>query len=154
MVVAGLGWAALSLTLAMNGHSPSRPAPFIEAGWHYVAQSIFVLPLFLASWGLLSVVAGRIAAVPTARVAPALGYAYGVPLLFTWALPDVVVLFASGFDALAMLVRVVAPVTAIYTLVLCTMAVRVVADVGSGRAFAAALGGLIAQALVGSWALR
>lgn len=151
VVIAGLGWAALSLVLAANGEAPSRPAPMIPGDMHYAAQAAFVVPLFVVSWLVLGAVAGRIAGV---RVAAPLGYAYGVPLLMTWAIPDAIVLAALGFDALAPLVRVVATITALYTVFLATVAIRSVADVSTGRALAAALAGLVAQALVGAWALR
>jgi hypothetical protein len=151
VVVAGMAWAALSLVLAANGESPSRPAPFIPGEVHYLAQAIFVVPLFILSWLVLGAVASRVAGGPTH--AP-LGYAYGLPLLLTWALPDAVALGAFGFESLASLVRVVAPLTALYTLVLGTLAVRAATGCSSGRAFAAALLGLVTQALVGAWALR
>jgi len=151
VVVAGLGWAALSLVLAANGEAPSRPAPLIAGELHYAAQAAFVVPLFVVSWLVLSFVAGKIVRTD-ARAA--LGYAYGVPLLLTWALPDAVALGAFGFDALTKIVLAVAPLTSIYTLVLATIAIRASSDASTGRAFAAALAGLVAQALVGSWLLR
>jgi hypothetical protein len=151
VVVAGTAWAALSVVLAANGESPSRPAPFIPDDVHYLAQAIFVVPLFLVSWLVLSVVASRIA---RGRAHAPLGYAYGLPLLVTWAIPDAIAYGVFGFGSLAPLVRVVAPATAVYTLFLASRAVRAATGCSSGRAFAAAIAGLLAQALVGAWALR
>ncbi len=151
VIAAGLGWAALALVLAANGEAPSRPAPFIDGEVHYLAQAIFVVPLFAISWLVYGAVAGRIAGGTT--YAP-LGYAYGVPLLVTWALPDAIALGTLGFDALAPLVRVVAPLTAVYTVALGAVAVRAATRCSVGRAVGASLGGAIAQALVGAWALR
>jgi hypothetical protein len=149
--IAGALWALFALVLALNGESPTRGAPLIPTESHYAAQAIFVVPLFFVSWLVLASVAGRITG---ADVAAPLGYAFGIPLATTWMVPDVMAYGVFGFDALSSVVRFVAPITAAYALFLATVALREIAEVRWARAFGAAFAGLLAQALVGAWALR
>lgn len=157
VIIAGLCWAALSALLGASGHEPSRP--LIGGGAHYFAQAVFVTPLFLLSWVVLCATSAAVArlygaAVTAKDLAAACAHAYAVPLVLTWALPDAVVFLAAGFDALGPLVRLVGSATALYMAGLTALAVRSVTGLPWPRAVVAALAGLVAQALVGGWALR
>ncbi len=166
IVALGSAWAFLSLMLALQGHQPSGPvtAPF-QAESYYFFQALFLPFLIYGIWCLLtwttaflarSIAGGTVspAADSTASLANVLGYAYGVPLLLSLVLPDLLILWVLGFEGLSKVMLYYAPLTVVWMVVLCTLAVRSVYGLSWVRSLTAALGGLLVQALVGAIWIR
>jgi len=159
VLLAGAAWAAFSAVLAAGGYAPSRPAPMIDGSVHYLAQSFFVTPLFLLAWAVMSATSAFVArrygaSTSAAMLAAPLGFAYGVPLVVAWALPDAILFSIVGFDALGPLVRIIGPFTALYMASLSALAVRSATALPWPRAIVTALAGLVAQGILAGWALR
>lgn len=159
VLVAGAIWAALCLLLYRAGHAPSRALVPIARADYYLYQACFVVPLLLAQWRLASAVAQRVAralgghgaaSLLSDRLAPALA----LPLILLFLVPDLLAYAWLGFGALAKLVRITAPLSFAGSVWLGSRAVRRVHALGGGRAFAAALLGVLAQALLGGVLLR
>jgi len=159
VLLAGASWAAFSAILNAGGYAPSRPAPLIDGDVHYLAQSFFVTPLFLLAWAVMTATSASVArrygaSATSGALAAPLGFAYGVPLVIAWALPDAILFALVGFDALGPLVRIIGPFTALYMASLSTLAVRAVTGLPWPRATVTALAGLVAQGILAGWALR
>ena len=75
VLLAGLGWAALSLWLYGMGLTPSGPTPF--GAEHHRYQAFFVLPLLLA----VTFVGGRLAEWGAARLGGALARGKGAEVV-------------------------------------------------------------------------
>jgi len=164
----GLGWAAshgvlsaLFLAwLALEGEAPSGPlvAP-IPRESYYAWEAVFVLPLrvamALAFAGSAHAIARKLGGSGTFEDTFHRGArALGLPFLALWLLPDVALYATGGFDRLGAGVRVTAAVSSFGTLVLAVLAVRDAHALSTGRAIAAALVGLVAQAVLGAPLLR
>jgi hypothetical protein len=159
ILVAGAVWALLSLALATAGWAPSVTLVPIAPERYYLAQAGFVLPLLFAQWGLCSAVALGVARAfggtgSGSATASTMGFALAAPLLGLFLLPDLLVYGLLGFDALAGLIRITAPLAFVATLALATMAVRVVHHLSAPKAFVAAVAGVLAQAAMGGVLLR
>lgn len=154
----GVAWSALSLWLYLEGHGPSFSLLPIAKGDYYLAQAVFVVPLTLALWWLMSTIACAVARArePERRAAAfsALGHAYAAPLLFAFILVDAVIFGAAGFAAMGRYIRFYAPIAPIWALVAATRALRNALGVTTGRALAACALAMLAQALVGGVFLR
>ena len=166
VVALGSAWAFLSLMLALLGHQPSGPitAPF-QAESYYFFQALFLPFLIYGLWCLLTWTTGFLARSvaggtysifddPRTSLANVLGYAYGVPLLLSLVLPDLLILWTLGFERLSQIMLYYAPLTVLWMLILCTLGVRVVYGLSWVRALTAAMGGLLVQALVGAIWIR
>ena len=156
---AGFGWALLCAWLALEGHAPSVTLVPIPAESYYAAQALFVVPVVLAQYAVLGAVAHAMARAlggsgEQRDTLARLGPAFALPILLVLVIPDAVVLAAAGFDALGALVRITAPLLALTTWALATMAVRRACRLSTGRGALAALTGLIAQAALGAPLLR
>lgn len=159
VAVAGAAWAVLCLVLAADGHAPSVTLVPIPREHYYLAQAAFVLPLLLAQWGLCvaatqtvaKALGGRGEVVPTAN---GLGLALAAPLLLLFLLPDAVAYAVGGFAWLGPLVRVTSPLAFVATIGVATVVVRVGHGLARGRAFVAALAGVVVQAALGGVLLR
>jgi hypothetical protein len=163
-LVAGLAWAALCAWLHVDGHAPSAGAPGVPRSSHYLWQAVFVAPLVVALAAVFSAVATRVACGsrvafgrqerpgPTPRLA--LAAPYGLCLLFGFVLPDLIAYAASGFAALAVVLRVTGPVTAVALVASGATVLRWRHRVSLGRALGASVAGFVAQAALGAPLLR
>ncbi len=164
----GLAWTALHgalsalflAWLAFEGEAPSGPlvAP-IPRESYYAWEAVFVLPLrvamALAFAGSAHAIARKLGGRGTFEDTFDRGArALALPFLVLWLLPDVVLYATGGFERLTTGVRVVAAASSLGTLVLAVLAVRRAHALSTGRAVAAALVGLVAQAVLGAPLLR
>lgn len=160
VAVQGLGWAALLAALAWRGHAPTRPGPVpIALEDYYAWEAAFVLPVRAAMALALALVvhalarrSGSGARFSCTWMLAAISLA--VPSVCAWLIPDAIVFATRGFDALAPAMRYYVPVSLTWTLVLVVAGLREVHGLGTGRAIAIAIAGLIAQAAVGAPLLR
>ncbi len=166
IIALGSAWAFLSLMLALQGHRPSGPiaTPF-KAESYYFFQALFLPFLIFGLWCFLSWTTGFLARSvaggayslfdnPTSSLNNVLGYAYGVPLLLSLVLPDLLILWTLGFERLSEIMLYYAPLTVLWMVVLCTLGVRVVYGLSWVRSLTAAMGGLLVQALLGAIWIR
>ncbi len=158
VVIVGLGWSALSAVLYAAGHVPSGPVFAAPRASYYAAQAGFAVPVILLQFWILLAVTGRVLggldadSLDAHRRAMALAFA--VPLGLTWLLPDICAYAIAGFEALARVVRVAAPVTAALTFALVLRVLKRSFAASWGRVAVAALLGGIAQGFVGGLLLR
>lgn len=153
----GLVWAGLSAALHAAGHGPSMSLVPIPRSSYYAAQAVFVVPLTLACWWLMSVVASAVAgadAAGKAKVAAVLGHAYAAPLIFLFLAIDIVLYAGWGFAALGKYLRFYAPIAPIWAIVVGTLGLREALQISTRRALWATLAGMVAQVLVGGVLLR
>ncbi|MGK0358482.1 MAG: hypothetical protein ACI9U2_000771 [Bradymonadia bacterium] len=156
MCVLGGLWAILFFWLGSDGRTPTftRWLP-VAAADYYTTAALYVLPLFLALWlifaQLAQLLCGRSPFTTTLSV---LGFAYAVPVTMLFVIPDMVVYAANGQIGLAQAIRVTAPLTLIWTLVLSTIALRVVHRVTRWQAIRSAVIAFVLQALPAAILLR
>jgi len=159
----GMAWGCLSLILGLLGKTPSGPVtPPFSASGYYLWQAVFLPFLLLALWRLQTWTTAILARSLNAdrpdhdseALANVLGYAYGVPVLVSLVLPDVLTLWLLGFERLSSTLLYTAPLTLCWTLGLCTLGARTVYGMGWIRSLTSALGGLMAHALVGALWIR
>ena len=153
----GAAYAAFSFLLHRAGISPRAVWLPIDPARYYLAQTVFVGPLFFILTALyvylvrLLAGGGRISfGVAFDRIAPA----YAWPVLFLFVVPDLSVFLAAGHGALAKAMRFYGPLAPIVVVALTTGRARSLFDCGAGRAAGAALVALIVQGAVGALALR
>lgn len=137
----GLVHAGLSLWLWSDGHRPTRPPP-LGLDEPYLAQALYVAPLYVAAWALASLAAAKVQGRRFHDTAGPVGLATALPALVATLLPDVVVYAWKGFDALGPLFRVAAPLTLVVTVIALAVALR-----GPRRALAV-VAALLAQGVV------
>lgn len=151
----GLSWSALSIWLAMDGHAPSGPVFVAPRAMYYAAQAAFAPPVLLLQFWVLCGVCGLVAGVKRAELPlQALSTAFAAPLFFLWLLPDAVAYGVWGFGALTQVVRIAAPATAVVTVFLVARHLKERLSLSLGRAILAAVGGCVAQAILGGAVLR
>jgi hypothetical protein len=154
----GVVWAVFCAALFAAGHGPSFSLLPIPKGTYYAAQAVFVVPLTLALWWLMSAIAARVAgakdASGRAMTFAALGYAYAAPLIFVFLLVDVILYASMGFDALGRYIRFYAPIAPLWAVVAGTLVLRRALGISTARALLATAAGMIAQALLGGVLLR
>ncbi|HMR76372.1 MAG TPA: hypothetical protein PKD61_14715 [Polyangiaceae bacterium] len=151
----GLSWSALSIWLALNGHEPSGPVFVAPRAMYYAAQAVFAPPVLLLQFWVLCGVCGLIAGAKRGDLPlQALSTAFAAPLFFLWLLPDAVAYGVWGFGALTQVVRIAAPATAVVTVLLVARHLKQRLALSLGRAVLAAVGGCVAQAVLGGAVLR
>jgi hypothetical protein len=155
----GLAWAALSAMLYADGHVPRVTSVPIRRTDYYLWQALFVVPLLICLWlvlGLTSHGVSRLLGGPN-RLRSALSvlaFTYAVPVLVLFVLPDALIYALFGFETLGRAMRFYAPLAPLATLALTALGIHIVYDLGLWRASAAALVGLVMQALPGALLLR
>jgi hypothetical protein len=159
LLVGGLCWAGLCLLLAAGGHAPSRVFLPIPREHYYLWQAAFVTPLLFLLWWVASRIshaaARGLGGVGSQKdSAQALALALAVPIVVGLVMPDLVVYLVFGFPALARLIPWTAPLSALVTIALAAWALARSHRLATGRALAAALAGVLVQALLGAPALR
>lgn len=159
ILVAGAGWALLCLMLARGGHAPSVTLLPIPKQHYYLAQAGFVIPLLLGLWWLCVIVTHRVAKAlggsgNSAELARGIALALALPILLCVVVLDSLVYLMFGFEALARLLRVSAPIATVLTVAVATRTVRDTHALPTTKALLPALAGVIVQALVGGIALR
>lgn len=159
VVGTALVWAALCLLLGLAGHAPSRVLLPLPRQSYYLWQAALLVPTLLVSWVILGGVCHALArAVGGGGSAPSTfacaGFAYAVPLLSLFVIPDLVAYLAFGFASLAKLVRVSGLVLVLAECALVARAVVAAHGLPWSRAVPVALAGLFAQAAVGGTVLR
>jgi hypothetical protein len=159
LLLCGGTWALLTALLFSGGHAPSVTLVPIPRSDYYFWQTLFVVPLLLGLWLVLTAVSHGVSQLAGGRGAfttslSVLAFAYSVPLLVLFVVPDLVVYSLFGFASLARAMRIYAPLAPLATLALTALALRVVYGLGLLRALAAALVGLTVQALLGGLLLR
>lgn len=158
VVAAGLSWAAFCFALASAGHTPSFTGVPIDPASYYQAQALFITPLLVVGWLMMSAGAHGCARVLRGSgtwrgTAAALGLGYGLPILLVFVLPDILMYAAGGFAELGYLVRLSTPLCALWVTVMTAAGVRAAHELSWGRATAAALVGVALQGLlVGAFA--
>ncbi len=154
----GVLWAAFSLVLYLRGHAPSFVLLPIPRPAYYLWQSLFVVPVTLASWWVLGSVAAWVAGAARgpARdgVIAVLGVAYAAPLVFGFLAVDVVLFAAFGFEAMGRAIRFYAPLAPLWGLWVGTLAVRRRLSVSTARAWLGCAVGFVAMAPLGAVFLR
>lgn len=156
---AGAIWAWLCLTLAHDGHAPSRSLIPLAREGYYRAQAVFVAPLLLVLWAVCVLVSGALARALGGRgswdaTAGALGGALALPLIGLFLVPDWIAYVQSGFSALGPLVRITAPLSFMTSVALASRALRQVHALSAWRPWLAALAGVLVQAALGGLFLR
>jgi hypothetical protein len=157
IVALGAAYAAFSFLLHQAGVSPRAVWLPIDPSRYYLAQTLFVAPLFLILTALYVYLVRLLAAggrgsfvVSFDRLAPA----YAWPILLLFVVPDVSVFLAAGHGALAKAMRFYGPLAPIAIVALTTIRARSLYGCGAGRAAAASFVALIVQGVVGAVALR
>ncbi len=153
VLAAGLSWAAFCFVLFSAGHAPSFTGVPLDPARYYQAQALFITPLLLVGWLLLAAGAHGVARAGggsgTFRgTAAALGLGYGLPILLVFVLPDILVYAAGGFAELGYVVRMSAPLCALWVTVMTAAGVRAAHELSWSRATAAALAGVVLQGLL------
>lgn len=158
VVGSGVFWAAFARELHQAGHAPSRVLLPVAQEEYYRLQSFFVVPVLLVLWGVLALVAHRLTGGRNqgslGELAGLLGFAYGLPLLLSFLLPEWIAYGVFGVDGLRQVVRFTAPITGLVTCTLVAWVLRSVRDVSWRRAAGAALAAVLAQAALGAPFLR
>ncbi|MGM0556719.1 MAG: hypothetical protein ACQEVA_10115 [Myxococcota bacterium] len=115
MLVCALVYSSFVLWMYLAGHQPSFTGNPIPAAEYYLWQAGF-LPVWLPmAWALSASVAhglsrvGQSGASWGATAAP-LGFALGVPLVFAYLVPEMIVFGVFGHDALVAAMRITGPV--------------------------------------------
>jgi hypothetical protein len=159
LLTCGLAWAALSAMLYADGHVPRVTSVPIRRTDYYLWQALFVVPLLICLWlvlGLTSHGVSRLLGGPN-RLRSALSvlaFTYAVPVLVLFVLPDALIYALFGFETLGRAMRFYASLAPLATLALTALGIHIVYDLGLWRASAAALVGLVMQALPGALLLR
>jgi hypothetical protein len=153
VLAAGGSWAAFCVALHGDGHAPSFTGVPIPAAQYYLAQALFIAPLLLVGWVLLAAgghgAARTLGGQGTFRgTLAALGLGYGLPILLVFVLPDILVYAAGGFAELGFVVRLSAPLCALWVTVMSAAGIRAAHELSWGRASAAALAGVVLQGLL------
>ena len=152
------GYSAFSLLLFLSG-APARAVWLpIEPSAYYLAQAVFVWPLF----ALLTVVftaTVRATANPSAlgtfrESYDALAQAYAWPLLLCFVIPDVVAFLIVGQAGLAKAMRYYAWIAPLAIVALSARYARTRFGVSTGRAALASVAALFAQGALGATVLR
>jgi hypothetical protein len=164
VVGSGVFWAVLTHELHQGGHAPSRVLLPVAREEYYRLQSLFVVPVLLVLWGVLTGVAhvltrghgltGAKAQGSARELVGLLGFAYGLPLLLAFLLPEWIAYGIFGIEGLRQVVRFTAPLTALVTCVLVAWVLRAVRAVTWRRAAVAAVAAVLAQAALGAPFLR
>lgn len=151
VLLAGLGWAALSMWLYGMGVEPSGPSLFGPE--HHRYQAFFVLPLLMAATAL----GGRVAVWGAARLGGGLSPAQGSEVVglglgagagMGLVAPELMALSRGGVDAL----RALAPWSAVAGVVLLVSVQAILASnlgrLGASRALVLSLGLLAFEGLL------
>lgn len=157
--VTGGAWAALCLLLWSGGHAPSATLVPLPAADYYLWQAVFVTPLLVVQWVLLSVTAHVVARAlgGTGRLRTTtvgLAFTFALPLLALFIVADLLTYLVAGFGALAVGSRIYGTATIVAVLLASSSLLRTVHRLSVPRATAAAFVGLVLQAAVGSPLLR
>lgn len=152
----GLLWMILFLWLGEDGRTPTftRWLPF-AAGDYYRVAAWYVLPLFIALWLIFAQIAHLLCGrAPFTTTLSVIGYAYAVPVTMLFVIPDIVVYAANGHTGMGQAIRITGPLAGTWTLVLASMALRVVHRVTRWQAIRAAVIAFVVQALPAAILLR
>ncbi len=128
VLFAGVVWATFCVWLALDGREPSFVGNPLPPAQYYWWQAGFVTPLLLVSValfaGLCHTGASWFGGDGTfTKTLGGVGYAYAVPLVVVFLIPDVVMYRLGGFAELPHLLRVSGPVTALWVVFLSSAAV-------------------------------
>jgi len=131
MALTALLWASFCFVLWQQGHMPAFTGNPLPQAAYYGWQALFISPLLFAAWMLASGAAFFCArffgsAGSFKATQSTLGLSVAVPTLFAFLLPDIAAFLFFGFDALAWVIRVSAPITACWMFALLTIAMRAV----------------------------
>lgn len=157
VVLVGLAWAGFSAALDAAGHEPSFTGNPLPARGYYGVQAWFVLPVLVVAWLVLGGVAHLLSRLLADEGTPPgdlpsllapLGFAWAVPILVLFLVPDILVYALGGFVELGFLVRLTAPLTALWVVVLAAAAVRAARGLSFGRAAAVIAPALLAAGVV------
>lgn len=149
-------YAGFSLALFIQGISPRAVLLPIAPRSYYLAQTLFVGPLFI----LLAYVFSRVVRATAglegapAETFDALAPRYAWPIVVLFLIPDLLVFLLFGHAALAPAMRYYAPLAPLVIIVATTAWLRHQRSVGLLRAIAASLAGLFVQGAMGAPFLR
>lgn len=155
----GVAWSVLSFLLWRDG-APARAVVLpIRPTAYYGAQALFVGPWLALLGTIFAVVAGALARAwggdASLRATwSALVPIWALSLLALFVVPDLVVVLALGREHLPRAMRVYAPLAPVVIATLATRRLRALHGIGVGRALAAVVCALIAQATFGAVLLR
>jgi hypothetical protein len=154
----GVLYAAFSLMLHRAGITARAVWLPIEPQRYYLAQAVFVVPLLAASCWLFVAIAWALSGARRAASLPRafqlLGVTWALPVLVLFLVPDLAVYLVAGHAALAPAMRVYGPLAPLGIVVASALALRGAFAVPRGRAVAAVVAALIAQAVFSAVALR
>lgn len=158
VLAAGLLWAGFTGRLGAAGHAPSRVLLPVTPADYYLWQSLFVAPLLVALWWLLSMVAftatGGAQRGPATALAARLGVVYGTTLALLFVGPEWIAFEIGGLDGLRRVVRFTGPALAVVVWSWSTLAIRKERSVSWKTAFGAAGLALFTQGALGALFLR
>lgn len=140
VLVVAIVWTLFTAALYMGGWWPSRGIGLWSRIDHYLYQCFVLAPALAMAWWIYAQVASRVvgATGPAARaIAHAWGPAFSAPVLVAYLLPDIVVFYTLGFDALRFVARVAPLVVLLWTGALGIIALRQATACSWGRAAAA-----------------
>ena len=159
MMILALTWSGFCLWLYRDGHQPSFAGWSISARDYYLWQAFFLPPLFLVLWALYAVFADRLARWSGAesalrRAASVLGLTYGPPVLCAYVLPDLLAYAIWGFESLARVARIAAPVAMLWVVSLSAYGLAQVYRLSMRRSVAVALLAFLGQAVFAAMLIR
>jgi hypothetical protein len=156
LAVLGALYALFSALLYAQGIAARAVWLPIAPERYYLAQALFVAPLFVLLAFVFARVARFLAGGPSdARTAFAgLAPRYAWPITICFLVPDMIVFLGWGHASLAPAMRYYGPLAPIVIVALSTRWLAREAGVGGLRATFAAIGALLAQAVVGGALLR
>lgn len=148
-----LAHGALSLLLWSHGLQPS--ATWLPAAWHYLVQAVLAVPVYWLQWHVLSRVVAKLLVANRHRVYPMCGWVLGNCTLGLLVVPDSVLYFYGGAEALRWGAPWVLSTLFLGSWFWLSLRLRrAFAKAPTPRIVVAALLGLVAQALVGAVILR
>lgn len=156
LAVLGALYALFSALLYAKGITPRATWLPIAPERYYLAQALFVLPLFF----LLAIIFVRVIRFAVGRETDAramfegLAPRYAWPITICFLIPDMIVFLIWGHESLAPAMRYYGPLAPTLIVIACARWLRREARVTGMRATLATLAALFTQAIVGGALLR
>lgn len=145
VAIEALGWSALSMMLASDGHAPSGPTllPFDD----YAAQAWFAPLVVGISFALQTMLVTKFGRVERAVAATIASVGVSMPMILLWQCGDMLAYAAGGFEAMRAAMRVTVPLALLMTIVLVTVLSRR-RGIGTAKSIALGVGVLFVRGLV------
>ncbi len=150
-------WALFCLVLQRAGHAPTVTLMAIPRHRYYLFQAAVLVPLLVAMWWFMFRIIAHFGPVDAKVYTPFavfLGYAYSVPLLAAFILPDILVFGLVGHAQMGKWLPYYAWIAPVWTISLCAFGLVVIGGSTRARAIGVSLLAYLMQALVSGAVLR